>query len=57
MAQVPEPDRRPMKLNHLRDLTVESPLASGHAFVSAASGIVSGPIRSSPANGMRHLAE
>lgn len=40
MAQVPEPDGRPMKLNHLRDLTVESPLASGHAFVSAASGIV-----------------
>lgn len=30
----------PMQLTHLRDLTVDAPLSSGHAFLSAASGIV-----------------
>ncbi len=29
-----------MRLSHVRDLTVEAPLASGHAFLSAASGMV-----------------
>lgn len=29
-----------MRLTHLRDLTTEAPLASGHAFLSAASGLV-----------------
>jgi hypothetical protein len=29
-----------MRLTHIRDLTVEAPLASGHAFLSAASGLV-----------------
>lgn len=29
-----------MQLTHIRDLTVETPLASGHAFLAAASGMV-----------------
>jgi hypothetical protein len=29
-----------MQLTHIRDLTVEAPLSSGHAFLSAASGLV-----------------
>lgn len=31
---------RDMHLTHIRDLTVEAPMASGHAFLSAASGLV-----------------
>ncbi len=31
---------RPMQLTHLRDLAVDAPLASGHAFLSSASGMV-----------------